>query len=65
MDVIKSLILGTILSITIGLVIGTQGTSGGALAIHLVEVADMRLYWSWPVFVSGSILSFCLLLLQR
>lgn len=65
MEVIKSLILGAILSITIGLVIGTQGTSGGALAIHLVEFADMRLYWSWPVFVSGSVLAFGLLLLQR
>ncbi len=66
MDVIKSVILGAILSVTIGLVIGTQGTSGGALAIHLVEVADnMRLYWSWPVFLSGSGLSFGLLLLQR
>ena len=65
MDVIKSLILGAILSITIALVIGTQGTSGGALAIHPVQVADMRLYWSWPVFFSGSGLSFGLLLLQR
>jgi acetyl-CoA carboxylase alpha subunit len=65
MEVIKSLILGAILSVMIALVIGAQGTSGGALAIHLVHIADAKLYWSWPVFFSGSGLAFGLLLLQR
>jgi len=65
MDVIKSVTLGAILSATIAMVIGSQGSSGGALAVHLVDVADTRLYWSWPIFFSGSGLSFGLLLLQR
>jgi hypothetical protein len=65
MDLIKSLTFGAILSAAIALVIGSQGTSAGALAIHLVDVGDARVYWSWPVFFSGSGLSFGLLLLQR
>jgi hypothetical protein len=65
MDLIKSLTFGAILSAAVALVIGSQGTSGGALAIHLVAVADAQVYWSWPVFFSGSGLSFGLLLLQR
>ncbi|TAD82543.1 MAG: hypothetical protein EAY70_03340 [Sphingomonadales bacterium] len=62
---IKALTLGAILSATIALVIGSQGTSAGPLAIHMVHVADAKLYWSWPVFFSGSGLSFGLFLLQR
>ncbi|MFY7744735.1 MAG: hypothetical protein ACOVQY_04890 [Erythrobacter sp.] len=65
MDLIKSLIFGTIMSAAIALVIGSQGTSAGPLAIHLVSVADMRFFWSWPVFFTGTGLSFGLLLLQR
>lgn len=65
MDLIKSVTLGAILSATIAMVIGSQGTTAGPLAIHLVDVADARVYWSWPIFFSGSGLAFGLLLLQR
>jgi hypothetical protein len=65
MDVIKSLILGAALSAVIAMVIGSQGISAGPLAIHLVHVADVRFFWSWPIFFSGSGLSLRLMLLQR
>ena len=65
MDLIKALTFGAILSAAIALVIGSQGTSAGPLAIRLVDVADVSFYWSWPVFFSGSGLSFGMLLLQR
>lgn len=65
MDLIKALTLGAILSATIGLVIGSQGTSGGALAIHLVPIAEAKVYWSWPIFFSGSGLAWGIMLLQR
>ena len=45
--------------------IGSQGTSAGPLAIHLVAIADAKIYWSWPVFLSGSGLAWGLMLLQR
>jgi len=64
-DLIKALILGAILSATLALVIGSQGSSAGPLAIHLVHLADAKLYWSWPIFVSGSGLAWGIMLLQR
>lgn len=65
MDLIKSVTFGAVLSAAIALVIGSQGTSAGPLAIHLVDVADVRFFWSWPVFFSGTGLCFGMLLLQR
>lgn len=65
MDVIKALMLGAILSGTLALVIGSQGSSAGPLAIHPVNIADAKLYWSWPIFFSGSGLAFAIMLLQR
>jgi hypothetical protein len=65
MGMIKSVIFGAILSAAIALVIGSQGTSAGPLAIQLVPVADVRVFWSWPVFFSGTGLFFAMSLLQR
>lgn len=65
MDFLKALMLGVILSATIRLVIGSQGTSAGPLAIQLVSLADAKIYWSWPVFLSGTGLAWGLMLLQR
>ncbi|WP_324073298.1 MAG: hypothetical protein RSE14_10060 [Erythrobacter sp.] len=65
MELLKASILGAILSATIGLVIGSQGTSAGPLAIELVSLAEAQVYWSWPVFLSGTGLSWALMLLQR
>ena len=65
MEMIKAVTLGAILTATIALVIGSQGTSAGPLAIHLVSVAQAKLYWSWPIFLSGSGLSWGIMMLQR
>ncbi|MCX9146906.1 hypothetical protein [Erythrobacter sp. WG] len=65
MDLIKAITFGAVLSGVVALVIGSQGTSAGPLAIHLVHVADASFYWSWPVFCSGSGLAFGIMLLQR
>jgi hypothetical protein len=65
MDMLKALVLGALLSATLGLLIGSQGTSAGPLAIQLVAIADAKIYWSWPVFLSGSGLAWGLMLLQR
>lgn len=65
MELIKALTLGAILAATVAIVIGSQGTSAGPLAIHLVSVAGAKFYWSWPIFFGGSGLSFGIMLLQR
>jgi hypothetical protein len=55
MDLLKAFTLGAVLSVTIGLVIGSQGTAAGPLAIQLVSLADVKF--------SG--LAWGLMLLQR
>ena len=65
MDLWTALTLGAVLSVTIGLVIGSQGTAAEPLAIQLVSLADAKFYWSWPVFPLGSGLAWGMMLLQR
>jgi hypothetical protein len=65
MDLLKAMMLGAILSATIALVVGSQGTSAGPLAIHPVTLAEAKIYWSWPVFLAGSGLSWGIMLLQK
>ena len=65
MELLKAMTFGAILSATLALVIGSQGSSAGPLAIHAVHIADAKMDWSWPIFVSASGLSFGIMLLQR
>ncbi|MGB3712781.1 MAG: hypothetical protein WA985_13940 [Erythrobacter sp.] len=65
MDLLKSCVLGSLLSFTIALVIGSQGSDGGFLDIHLMTVVAGKMYWSWPLFLVGTGLSWAVMLLQR
>lgn len=65
MDFLKAATLGAVLSATVALVIGSQGTSGGQLAVQLLRAGDYQMYWSWPLFFSGTGLAWGLMLLQR
>lgn len=62
---LKAIVLGTILTGSIAMVVGSQGSSGGVLDVHAVNIADYKMYWSWPLFLAGSGLSWGLILLQR
>ena len=61
----KAIVLGIILTGSVAVVIGSQGSDGGFLAIHKIMVSDYKLYWSWPLFFAGSGLSWGLILLQK
>ena len=65
MGLLKAMGFGALVTGCIAVVIGTQGSSGGALAIESFKVADVRLYWSWPMFLAGTGLFWGLLLLQK
>ncbi len=62
---VKAVGFGAVLTGSIALVIGSQGTSAGPLAVEALEIADYKFYWSWPIFAAGTGLSWGLLLLQR
>lgn len=65
MDFIKAAGLGGVLTGVVSLVIGSQGSRGGQLAIHLMEAGQYELYWSWPLFLAGTGLAWALLIMQR
>ena len=65
MDMLKALGLGAVLTGSVALVIGSQGSSGGYLAIHSMVMGDYRMFWSWPLFLAGSGVSWGLMALQR
>lgn len=65
MDLLKAMGASAILTLCIALVIGSQGTSGGSLAIYAITLDDFRFFWSWPLFIWASGLGWGLMLLQR
>ncbi|MEO1730727.1 MAG: hypothetical protein AAFR64_08315 [Pseudomonadota bacterium] len=62
---VKAMALGAVLTGSIAMVIGSQGSSAGPLAVEAMEVANLKLYWSWPIFAAGSGLAWGIMLLQR
>jgi hypothetical protein len=62
---LKAVVFGAIITGCVALVIGSQGSTGGKLAIETLALGDYRVFWSWPLFFSGSGLAWGLLLLQR
>lgn len=65
MEAIKAAPLGALLSAVISVVIGSQGSQGGRMAIHLVEISNHSFHWSWPLFFAGSGLAYGLMIMQR
>lgn len=64
MGAIKAMILGAVLTGVVALVVGSQGSTGGYLDVHNMRVGDHSLYWSWPLFLAGTGLSWALMVLQ-
>lgn len=65
MELVKAVPLGAILSGVLSLIVGSQGTRGGQMAIHLAEVSNYSFYWSWPLFFAGAGLAWGIMMLQR
>lgn len=65
MDAFKAMGFGALVSVCVAVVIGSQGTAGGQLAIQSLEIADQKIYWSWPIFLAGTGVFWGLLLLQK
>jgi len=62
---LKAIVLGAVLAFIVSLFIGSGGSSGGMLHVRYVEVSTYAFYWSWPLFVVGTALSFGIFLLME
>lgn len=65
MGVLKAMIIAAALTGTIALVLGSQGSSLAFLNIEMMIINNHRLFWSWPLFLSGTGLFWGLTLLQK
>jgi hypothetical protein len=65
MDLLKAMVIAAALTGCVAVVIGSQGSSGGQLAVHAMAIGDYKVFWSWPLFVCGTSLAWALMLLQR
>jgi len=65
MGLLKAMLIAAVVTGCIAIVIGTQGSSGGQLRIHSMMIQDFKVFWSWPLFLAGSGLSWGLILLQK
>ncbi len=65
MELFKAMAFGALVSVCIAVVIGSQGSAGGQLAIQSLMVADQKVYWSWPIFLAGTGVFWGLMLLQK
>ena len=61
---LKAVALGIFLALLVSLFIGSGGSSGGMLNVHDVSVQGYDFYWSWPLFVIGTALSFGIFLMM-
>ena len=65
MEFFKAVPLGGLLTVVVALVIGSQGSRGGQLAIFQAEIYEYDLWWSWPLFFAGTGLAWGLMIMQR
>jgi hypothetical protein len=65
MELVKAAPLGAILTLVVALTIGSQGSTGGQLAIFRAEIYQYDFWWSWPLFFAGTGLAWGIMLLQR
>lgn len=65
---VKALPFGIFLTILVCLFIGSGGSTGGVLNIHSFHIEAMdfnvKLYWSWAMFICGTGLSWVILFMM-
>jgi hypothetical protein len=62
---LKSIVLGAALAFIVSLFIGSGGGTGGPLNVRSYTIEEVQFFWSWPLFVIGTALSFGILLLME
>jgi len=65
MPLVKAIPLALVLTFVVALVVGSQGSSGGVLAIQNFDLGSYKLLWSWPMFFASTGLGWGLLLLMK
>ena len=62
---LKAAALGAFLAFIVSLFIGSGGSSGGMLNVRHVAIEEFQFYWSWPLFLIGTGLSFGMFMIME
>ena len=62
---LKAIPIGIVLAFVVALFIGSGGSGGGLLNVHLVVYQGYEFFWSWPLSLIGTALSFGIFLLME
>jgi hypothetical protein len=65
MEVVKAVLIGTILDLVVSAVIHSGGSKGGFLYIQQFLIAGHDVSWSWPLFLAGTGLAGGIIWLMR
>lgn len=61
----KALIPGTLLTWVLSLILGSNHSQGGWLAIHRITFETHSFYWSWPLFLVATGLAWLIFFLME
>ena len=64
MALIKALVPGFLLTWIVSLIVGSNGSRGGILAIQHSYIEGHSFYWSWPLFIAGTALACALFVMM-
>ena len=65
MSLLKAVFLGAILTFVVSGVIWAGQSTGGFLNIHEFEVQGHFIQWSWPMFITGTGLSWGIMVMMK
>ena len=61
---LKAVPFGIFLTLIVALFMGSGGATGGTLNIRQMELFEIEFYWSWYLFLGGTILTWFLLMMM-
>ena len=67
MSFFKAIPFGAFLAGIVSLFLGKGGARGGLLNVQLLDLPyqDWTLWWSWPIFVVGTLLAWAIIAMQQ
>jgi hypothetical protein len=65
MVLVRALLPGFVLTFLIAAVLWGAGTRGGVLAVQQAPLLDYHFFWSWPLFLVLTALSWVLMAMMK
>ena len=57
----KAIPCGALMAFALAAIFGAGDAPPQILAVHVIELADIAFYWSWPIMLAGTLLAWAIL----